>query len=96
VLNITDTCRSAERVKLRKQQLIAGETVPLCESVLAHLGLVNNNRRPRNLSGLTKPEDSISYKNNYQLGKIITHMGILPRCNIMKCQLQSMSGTLLL
>ena len=50
-----------------------------------------------NRSGLNKPEDSVSYK-KFCLEEIITHMemiGILPRQNTMKCQLQSMSATLL-
>ena len=44
-----------------------------------------------------RQEDSISYK-KFLPGKIITcteMIGILPRYNTMKCQLQSMSGTLL-
>ena len=44
-----------------------------------------------------RQEDSFSYK-KFLPGKIITYMemiGLLPRCNTMKCQLQSMSGTLL-
>ena len=55
-----------------------------------------NSLKPQNESGVTKPEDEISHK-KFLLGKITYKemIGILPRCNTMKCQLQSMSGTLL-
>ena len=56
------------------------------------MGWVVADVRSQNQNGLTKSEDSISYK-KFVLGKIITYMemiGSLPRYNTMKCQ----SGTL--
>ena len=46
-------------------------------------------QRSQNPSGLIKPEDSVSYK-KFLLETYMEMIGILPRYNTTKCQLQSM------